>query len=185
MIEVKRKAEFLDKYAERTESGDLERELIGVYFNYNLKLGPSTNPEEYDRLWEKLSEAKEFHTVSVPYGANQTYTFTAYFSNVADEMLCRNSRNNWHKQKFTVYEDVRQDDGQTVAHNMGTFYLSDWENSSDTLANFTATDAVGLLDSAPHEGGLYDTTAAQLAADILAGYDYELEEALRGVTVRG
>lgn len=90
-----------------------------------------------------------------------------------------------HKQKFTVYEDVRQDDGQTVAHNMGTFYLSDWENSSDTLANFTATDAVGLLDSAPHEGGLYDTTAAQLAADILAGYDYELEEALRGVTVRG
>lgn len=90
-----------------------------------------------------------------------------------------------HKQKFTVYEDVRQDDGQTVTHNMGTFYLSDWENSSDTLANFTATDAVGLLDSAPHEGGLYDTTAAQLAADILAGYDYELEEALRGVTVRG
>lgn len=90
-----------------------------------------------------------------------------------------------HKQKFTVYEDVRQDDGQTVAHNMGTFYLSDWENSSDTLANFTATDAVGLLDSAPYEGGLYDTTAAQLAADILAGYDYELEEALRGVTVRG
>lgn len=41
------------------------------------------------------------------------------------------------------------------------------------------------MDSAPHEGGLYDTTAAQLAADILAGYDYELEEALQGVTVRG
>lgn len=96
VIEVKRKAEFLDKYAERTESGDLERELIGVYFNYNLKLGPNTNPEAYDRLWEKLSEAKEFHTVSVPYGADRAYTFTAYFSNVADEMLCKTTRNNWH-----------------------------------------------------------------------------------------
>jgi len=90
-----------------------------------------------------------------------------------------------HKQKFTVYEDVRQDDGQTVSHNMGTFYLSEWENSSDTLASFTATDAVGLLDSAPYEGGLYDTTAAQLAADILAGYDYELEDALQQESVRG
>lgn len=90
-----------------------------------------------------------------------------------------------HKQKFTVYEDVR-DGKEIVTHNMGTFYLSDWENSSDTLASFTATDAVGLLDSAPYEGGLYDgTTAASLAADILAGYDYDLETALQQETVRG
>lgn len=67
VLSIKRKAEFLDKYAERTESGDLERELIGVYFNYQLKLAPSTNPTEYDRLWEKLTEAEEFHTVTVPY----------------------------------------------------------------------------------------------------------------------
>ncbi|WP_303926310.1 hypothetical protein [Subdoligranulum variabile] len=66
VLSIKRKAEFLDKYAERTESGDLERELIGVYFNYQLKLAPSTNPTEYDRLWEKLTEAEEFHTVTVP-----------------------------------------------------------------------------------------------------------------------
>lgn len=91
-----------------------------------------------------------------------------------------------HKQKFTVYEDVRQDGGETVTHNMGTFYLSEWENSSDTLASFTATDAVGLLDSAPYEGGLYDgTPAAELAADILAGYDYDLEAALQQEPVRG
>lgn len=90
-----------------------------------------------------------------------------------------------HKQKFTVYEDVQQDGGQTVSHNMGTFYLSEWENSSDTLASFTATDAVGLLDSAPYEGGLYDTTASQLAADILAGYEYELESSLQQEPIRG
>lgn len=96
VISVKRKADFLDKYAERTESGDLERELIGVYFNYQLKLGPNTDPAEYDRLWEKLTEAEEFHTVTVPYGAGSDYTFTAYFSNVADDLLCRQARNQWH-----------------------------------------------------------------------------------------
>ena len=31
---IKRNADFLDKYAERTDDGDLKRELIGVYFNY-------------------------------------------------------------------------------------------------------------------------------------------------------
>lgn len=96
VLSIKRKAEFLDKYAERTESGDLERELIGVYFNYQLKLAPSTNPTEYDRLWEKLTEAEEFHTVTVPYGAKGDYTFTAYFSNVADDLLCQSDRSYWN-----------------------------------------------------------------------------------------
>lgn len=92
-----------------------------------------------------------------------------------------------HKQKFTVWEDVRADAraAEMVSHNMGTFYLSDWENTSDTLASFTATDAVGLLDSAPHNGGVYDTTAGALAADILAGYDYQLAPAYEAERVRG
>ena len=30
LVSIKRTAEFLDKYAERTEDGDLKRELIGV-----------------------------------------------------------------------------------------------------------------------------------------------------------
>lgn len=97
VISLKRKADFLDKYAERTESGDLERELIGVYYNYELKLGPSADPAAYDSLWEKLTEAQEYHEVTVSYGSGGSYTFTAYFSNVADELLCRRgSRNIWH-----------------------------------------------------------------------------------------
>ena len=39
ILSIKRKAEFLDKYAERTEDGILHRELIGVYFNYELQFG--------------------------------------------------------------------------------------------------------------------------------------------------
>ena len=47
VLSVKRTADFLDKYAERTENGDLERELIGVYFNYKLQLGPGIARAEY------------------------------------------------------------------------------------------------------------------------------------------
>lgn len=97
VVSLKRKGEFLDKYAQRTESGALERELIGVYFNYQLKLEPSADPAEYDRLWEKLSEPVEFHQVSLPYGQGKTHTFTAYFSNLADELLLQKaSRSYWN-----------------------------------------------------------------------------------------
>lgn len=82
---IKRKADFLDKYAERTVDGVLHRELIGVYFNYQLQFGSSADVTEYARLWNKLTEPEEFHTVTVP-DEDGDYTFTAYFSNVTDEI---------------------------------------------------------------------------------------------------
>ncbi len=97
VVKIKRKGEFLDKYAQRTEMGVLERELHGNYINYQLKLGPNTDPAEYDLLWEKLNAEEEFHTVQVPYGENGMYTFEAYFSNVSDELVCqRGGRNTWN-----------------------------------------------------------------------------------------
>lgn len=86
VISCRRAADFLDKFAERTVDGILHRELIGVYFNYQLKLGASLNTAEYDALWKKLTEAVEFHTVTVPDETTTPYTYTAYFSNVADEL---------------------------------------------------------------------------------------------------
>lgn len=82
---IKRAADFLDKYAERTENGDLQRELIGVYFNYQLEFSPTNDIAEYVRLWDKLTEPEEFHQVIVP-DENGNYTFTAYFSGVGDEI---------------------------------------------------------------------------------------------------
>ena len=92
-----------------------------------------------------------------------------------------------HKQKFTVWEDVKQDARSTgsVSYCMGTFYLSDWSNSGDTLADFSAVDAIGLLDGAPFDGGIYDTTAAELAEAILTGYSYTLDESLAAERVQG
>ena len=96
VLSVKRTADFLDKYAERTENGDLERELIGVFFNYKLQLGPGIDRTEYARLWDKLTEPVEFHEVTVP-DEDGDYTFTAYFSNVADELLRKVAEKNYWK----------------------------------------------------------------------------------------
>lgn len=92
-----------------------------------------------------------------------------------------------HKQKFTVWEDVKQDARSTgsVSYCMGTFYLSDWSNSGDTLADFSAVDAIGLLDGAPFDGGIYNTTAAELAEAILTGYSYTLDGSLAAERVQG
>lgn len=94
-----RKAEFLDKFAQRTNDGKLHRELIGVYFNYQLKLGSILNRSAYEALWDKLTEPAEFHTVTVPdeSGAGNNYTYTAYFSNVGDEVRKTGSGGNYFK----------------------------------------------------------------------------------------
>lgn len=86
VLAITRRADFLDKYAERTIDGVLHRELIGVYFNYSIKFGQTTDTAEYAALWEKLTEPEEFHTVTVPDEDGTAYTFTAYFSNVGDEL---------------------------------------------------------------------------------------------------
>lgn len=86
MVSLKRSADFLDKYAERTEDGVLHRELIGVYYNYTLTVGSSTafGETDYKAFWDKVTEPVEFHEISVP-TADGYYTFTGYISSVSDE----------------------------------------------------------------------------------------------------
>lgn len=86
ILSIKRKAEFLDKYAERTEDGVLHRELIGVYFNYELAFGRTHDTTEYAALWAKLTEVEEFHEVTVPNEDAAPFTFQAYFAGVSDEL---------------------------------------------------------------------------------------------------
>ena len=85
IISLDMKCEFLDKYAERTEDGVLHRELIGVYFNYQLAFGRAASTAEYARLWQKLTEPVEFHSVTV-WDEEGEYTFTAYFSSVGHSL---------------------------------------------------------------------------------------------------
>ena len=96
VISIKRTGDFLDKYAERTEDGVLHRELIGVYLNYQILFGSTTDVAEYADLWQALTAAQEFHTVTVP-DESGDYTFEAYFSNVSDEMRKQHNAENFWK----------------------------------------------------------------------------------------
>jgi hypothetical protein len=86
IVSLKRKAEFLDKYAERTVDGKLHRELIGMYVNYNIQFGTGADVAEYAALWEKITEPEEFHDVIIPDG-DGTHSFEGYFSNISDKMF--------------------------------------------------------------------------------------------------
>ena len=96
VIEIIRSADFLHKFAERTADGKLHAELIGVYFNYKLKLGSTTDTTVYAALWDKLTEAEEFHTVTVP-DESGDYQFTAYFANVKDKLRKQKGASNYWK----------------------------------------------------------------------------------------
>lgn len=94
VIGIVRRCDFLDKFAERTADGVLHRELIGRYFNYQIQFGTTTDVAEYAALWLKLTEAEEFHTVTVP-DQSGNYTFTAYFANVGDVVRKVTGANNY------------------------------------------------------------------------------------------
>ena len=108
-VSCKRTADFLDKYAKRTEDGGLKRKLIGVFINYQLKLGRVSNPEEYEILWNKLTEPVEYHMVTVP-GTVGNYQYQAYFSNVSDELMKQHDDKNYWKSltvNFTAKSPAR------------------------------------------------------------------------------
>lgn len=84
VLSIERDANFLDKFAERTNDGKLHRELIGVFISYKLKFGKASMTD-YAALWEKLTEPVEFHTVIVP-DEDGNFVFSAYFSNIKDRL---------------------------------------------------------------------------------------------------
>ena len=78
LTKMKRTADVLDKYAKRVESGDLKREVLGVYYNYQLEFGDIEDEELYDRLFEHL-------TRELPARGGVT-SFRGYISSVSDEV---------------------------------------------------------------------------------------------------
>lgn len=86
MVSLKRSADFLYKYAERNEEGEMMSELIGVYYNYTLTAGTSSDfgETDYDAFWDKMTEPIERHEISIP-TKNGFYVFTGYISSISDE----------------------------------------------------------------------------------------------------
>lgn len=86
LLSIKRTADFLDKYAERTEDGDMKRSLIGVYMNYQIAFGTINDDDTYEALYDKLTEPVEYHDFSIP-TTKGTYSFRGYISSVSDEIF--------------------------------------------------------------------------------------------------
>ena len=80
IVSIDMAADMLDKYAERTNDGVLHRELIGVYYNFGITFASGyQNPTEYANLWRKLTEAVEFHEVTL-WDEDGEYTQWGYFA---------------------------------------------------------------------------------------------------------
>lgn len=84
---LKRSFDILDgPNAGRMLSGNMVRDVIGTFYNYQVDIDSSlTNPEEYDRLFEVLSSPVDSHTVSFPYGQSNL-TFQAYITKGSDAL---------------------------------------------------------------------------------------------------
>lgn len=101
---LKRQGRVLDgDKAGRLQSGDMERDVVGTYYNYVMSLDTEgMDVEDYDALYEVLSGPEDFHTVTIPYGQG-AITFQAYVANVDDELLrvLPDGRNLWGNLSFT------------------------------------------------------------------------------------
>ena len=100
---VSMSADMLDKYAERTNDGVLHRELIGVYYNFEITFAPSFHDaSEYARLWQKLSEPVEFHTVKL-WDEDGEYTQVGYFAQTKHELIKLKSGTPYWKSLSTSF----------------------------------------------------------------------------------
>lgn len=83
ITKLQRKGDILDKFAYRSEDGELHREVIGTFYNYSLTLGTINDTKLYDELFEVLTEPVASHKVEMP---NDHVEFEGYFSSVQDEV---------------------------------------------------------------------------------------------------
>lgn len=86
LVSIKRTLDFLEKYAERSEDGDVQIETIGLYKNYTISIGLIDDAELYDQLIEHITDCENrFHHVILP-DASKQFDFYGYFSSIKDEM---------------------------------------------------------------------------------------------------
>lgn len=100
---VKRKAELLFKYAERTEDGNLKGETIGTYYNFDCEAGMSANNvSDYAALWVKLTDPNHEHEITMP-DESGDLTFNCYFANISDQVATQKAGTNYFRNlSFSV-----------------------------------------------------------------------------------
>lgn len=93
---IKRSFEVLDgENAGRVMSGEMERDIIGTYYNYSVEVdADEATAWEYDYFWQLISQPKDYHVITVPYGQD-TLTFKAYVTQGSDELEYIGNTNRW------------------------------------------------------------------------------------------
>ena len=84
IIEMQRKGDILDLTARRREDGVLERDVIGTYYNFSIKIGFIRDNTVRKNLWEKLTEPVASHNIQLP---GQDEAFEGYFGSVKDDVI--------------------------------------------------------------------------------------------------
>jgi hypothetical protein len=87
VVKIDRTADKLDKYAERTLDGNLQREVIGTYVNYKLSFGNNVKDKNlYNSMFIELIRPVNFVSITLPVeGSN--YTFDGYIASVKDTII--------------------------------------------------------------------------------------------------
>ncbi len=100
-ISIKRSFEVLDgENAGRVMSGEMERDIIGTYYNYSVEVdADEATAWEYDYFWQLISQPKDYHVITVPYGQD-TLTFKAYVTQGSDELEIMGAKNRWGGLSF-------------------------------------------------------------------------------------
>lgn len=103
LIKISRSASILDKYAKRTINGDLQREIIGTYYNYSLEFAYNDEPSKYELLWERLTAPEPFHDIEIvdavnKYSPRGYYSFKGYIANVKDNISYANPNNEYERR---------------------------------------------------------------------------------------
>ncbi len=84
--------------AGRVLTGAMERDIIGSFYNYTIKLNTNfLSFAEYDELYEILSSPVEYHWIIVPY-AQSTLQFKAYVTQGKDVLKRMSEKGNHWKQ---------------------------------------------------------------------------------------
>ena len=94
IVSLQEEDTFVDKYAERTESFDLERELVGLFINYRVKLGDIQDKTEAQKFLNKIREVVPFHEVALPFD-DTTLKFKAYITGITRSLLSTIKGNRW------------------------------------------------------------------------------------------
>lgn len=80
--------EAVDKYAQRTENGQLQRKMLAKKYKYNLNWEYIPDNVEFNEFWAMLAETGEFFSFVAPTpDGNNTHEMEAYIGPMSTTMM--------------------------------------------------------------------------------------------------